>query len=218
MSQTVHLEVFYPHPPHRVWQVLTDRRALTAWMMENDFEPKLGHKFQFYSHPLPGLQTTIQCEVVELEEPTRLVYTWQEAPTAEPSLVIWTLTAVAGGTQLRLKHHQYSYTTAVTTPNRSGLMHPRRNVSEAALKWPGIHPSQLNSASWSAEPFPNPAESEAPSWRSNWSSGSAFNTANGSTPAKLFQFQPFTWEYLLNQQLPKVLVQDESIRNEQLIV
>jgi uncharacterized protein YndB with AHSA1/START domain len=111
MSQAVDLEVFYPYPPERVWQVLTDRRALADWMMENDFEPKLGHKFRFCSQPLPGLTTTIQCEVVELEEPIRLVYTWRESSTAQSSLVIWTLTTVAGGTQLRLKHHQYSYTT-----------------------------------------------------------------------------------------------------------
>jgi uncharacterized protein YndB with AHSA1/START domain len=121
MSQTVDLEVFYPYPPDRVWQVLTDRRTLAAWMMENDFAPKLGHKFQFYSQPLPGFTTTIQCEVVELEEPTRLGYTWQDSPAAEPSLVIWTLTPVTGGTQLRLKHYQYSYATAASA-NRLGAI------------------------------------------------------------------------------------------------
>ncbi len=39
MNQDVMLEVFYPqHSLGRVWQALTDRRALTAWMMDNDFE------------------------------------------------------------------------------------------------------------------------------------------------------------------------------------
>jgi len=37
MNQTVTLEVFYPHSPERVWQALIDRRALAAWMMDNDF-------------------------------------------------------------------------------------------------------------------------------------------------------------------------------------
>ena len=59
MSQEMELETFYPHPPERVWQALTDRRALSSWMMDNDFEACLGHQFQFQSCPLPGLKVTI---------------------------------------------------------------------------------------------------------------------------------------------------------------
>ena len=119
MIQAVKLEVFYPYPPERVWQVLTDRHALAVWMMDNDFQPKLGHKFRFHSCPLPGFTTTINCEVVELEAPLHLAFTWKEASTAELSLVIWTLTPVAGGTQLHLQHQEYHYTTAVAALNRS---------------------------------------------------------------------------------------------------
>jgi len=42
--------------------------------MENDFEPFLGHKFRFQSNSHSELKTTIHCEVVELDEPKRLVY------------------------------------------------------------------------------------------------------------------------------------------------
>lgn len=104
MSQNVVLEVFYPHPPERVWQALTDRRALSAWMMNNDFEPELGHRFQFHSCPLPGLEVTIHCQVLEVEAPNRLVYSWKERPSDQASRVIWTLSAVEGGTQVRLQH------------------------------------------------------------------------------------------------------------------
>lgn len=46
-------EVFYPHPPERVWLLLTNSRALAAWLMENDFEPRVECKFYFYSQSLP---------------------------------------------------------------------------------------------------------------------------------------------------------------------
>ncbi|MGB8698913.1 MAG: SRPBCC domain-containing protein, partial [Thermosynechococcaceae cyanobacterium] len=69
MSQEVVLEMFYPHPPERVWQALTDRRALSVWMMNNDFEAELRHQFRFQSYPLPGLEVTIYCEVLEVEAP-----------------------------------------------------------------------------------------------------------------------------------------------------
>ena len=116
MTQTVKIDIFYPYPPEKVWTVLTNRRALAAWLMENDFEPCLGHKFQFYADSLPGLQRKIECEVIELDEPHRLVYTWREPPTVEPSLVIWTLIAVDGGTQLQLKHLESCYAAAIALP------------------------------------------------------------------------------------------------------
>lgn len=114
MNQTVTLEVFYPHSPERVWQALTDRRALAAWMMDNDFEPRLGHKFHFRQAALPGFDTCIDCEVIELERPKRLAYRWQDAQTEHSTIVTWTLTAVAGGTTLQLRHHQPVQTTAIS--------------------------------------------------------------------------------------------------------
>ncbi len=50
-------EVFYPHSPEKVWLLLTNSRALAAWLMENDFEPRVGCKFCFYSQSLPGIDT-----------------------------------------------------------------------------------------------------------------------------------------------------------------
>jgi uncharacterized protein YndB with AHSA1/START domain len=49
MKRNVRIERFYPFPPERVFQSLTDPALLTQWLMENDFQPRLGHKFQFRS-------------------------------------------------------------------------------------------------------------------------------------------------------------------------
>ena len=108
MNKRVELSVFYPYPVEKVWQALTDRRILNTWMMNNNFEPHLGHKFKFKSE-IPGIKTVIHCEVVELDKPKRLAYTWQDEITSEPTLVVWTLTPVEGGTQLQLKHLQTGY-------------------------------------------------------------------------------------------------------------
>lgn len=104
MNQAIQLDVFYPQPPERVWQALTDPRALAAWMMDNTFEPRVGHRFQFQYPLCPGEVLRINCQVIELEEPKRLVYTWEDSSKLPPSYVIWTLESVAGGTQLRLEH------------------------------------------------------------------------------------------------------------------
>ena len=54
----MNLDVIYPYQPQRVWEVLTDSRALAAWLMENNFEPKVGHRFQFKHTALPGTNVT----------------------------------------------------------------------------------------------------------------------------------------------------------------
>ncbi|MEH2048103.1 SRPBCC family protein [Nostoc sp.] len=87
----LNMEVFYPYPPQRVWQVLTNRQALAVWLMENDFEPRLGHKFRFVHSTLPGLEGDIDCQVIELDEPRRLAFTWQDSMMCQPSVVTWTI-------------------------------------------------------------------------------------------------------------------------------
>lgn len=104
MLRTIKTQVFYPYPPQRIWQVLTERRALSAWLMDNDFEPRVGHKFRFQHSTSPGLDGTIHCEVIELAQPKCLSYTWQDSLMHQPSIVTWTLEPVDGGTRLQLEH------------------------------------------------------------------------------------------------------------------
>jgi uncharacterized protein YndB with AHSA1/START domain len=147
MSQEMDLETFYPHPPERVWQALTDRRALSSWMMDNDFEACLGHQFQFQSCPLPGLKVTIYCQVLEVEAPKRLVYSWKEHPSDPASRVVWTLVPAAGGTQVRLQHRASSSVSIPVfgqpIPNRSM---PREIDSQLTSMTALIHPFQTGSS------------------------------------------------------------------------
>src|SRR5437868_2888446 len=98
MRREVRLEVIYPHPPERVWKALTDPGALAKWLMPNDFLPRLGHRFRFVQKT-PGnpKREVVQCEVVELEAPHRLAYTWRSDPNSTPELVCWTLEPVEAG-------------------------------------------------------------------------------------------------------------------------
>ncbi len=124
----LNMEVFYPYPPQRIWQVLTNHRALAAWLMENDFEPRVGHKFQFQHSTLPGLGGSIDCEVIELDEPRRLSYTWQDGMMCQPSIVTWTLKPVDGGTRLQLEHKGLSHEFVETLDATS--LHERMRLSQ----------------------------------------------------------------------------------------
>jgi len=105
VSYRIDLEQSYSYPPEEVWRALTESAALAEWLMPNDFEPRLGHKFQFRSKPMPGWRGFVECEVIEFEVPRRLAYTWVgDSDWKEPTIVRWTLEPVEGGTLLRLEH------------------------------------------------------------------------------------------------------------------
>jgi uncharacterized protein YndB with AHSA1/START domain len=104
MKGAVTFERIYPYPAARVWRALTDRRALAEWLMPNDFEPTVGHKFQFNVGPQLGWRGFVDCVVLEVDEPRRLSYSWVGDPKHPPTIVTWILTPVEGGTLLRLEH------------------------------------------------------------------------------------------------------------------
>ncbi len=105
MKREVRLEVIYPHSPERVWKALTNRDALAQWLLPNDFQPRLGHRFRFLKDAKDRQkQSVIHCEVVEVDAPHRLAFTWRSEPDAPPDLVCWTLEPVEAGTRLRLEH------------------------------------------------------------------------------------------------------------------
>jgi uncharacterized protein YndB with AHSA1/START domain len=102
MKRDLHFENVYPHPLEQVWAALTDSAALSQWLMPNDFEPRVGHRFRFRTKPAPGFDGIVDCEVLEVEPPHRLVYSWKGGGV--DTLLTWTLRADPRGTHLRLDH------------------------------------------------------------------------------------------------------------------
>jgi uncharacterized protein YndB with AHSA1/START domain len=102
MTRSIVRERVFAYPPERLWTALTDSSALAEWLMENDFQPVLGHKFTFRTKPRPGFDGIVRCQVTELDPPRRLAYSWGGG--GHETVVTWTLEPVAGGTRLRLEH------------------------------------------------------------------------------------------------------------------
>lgn len=107
MSETVELDVELKSPIERVWRALTDPATLSRWMLfaSNDFQPVVGHTFQF--RDAPGWDGAVDCEVIEVDEPHRLSYTWATdgaSDTPNATVVTWTLAETEGGvTRLHLE-------------------------------------------------------------------------------------------------------------------
>jgi uncharacterized protein YndB with AHSA1/START domain len=96
------LEREMPHRPEKVWRALTEGKLVDDWLMKNDFQPIVGHKFQFRSTPVPNWDGIIEGKVLAVEPNTRLAYTW--ASMGMESVVTWTLTPTPSGTHVRMEH------------------------------------------------------------------------------------------------------------------
>ena len=118
MKTDLRFEAVYPYSPERVWQALTDPVELGQWLMPNDFEPRLGHKFQFRTKPVPGFDGIVNCEVTELDVPRRLAYKW--AGGEIQSVVSFTLHPVSEGTRLVLEHAGFAGVGAVMVSSLLG--------------------------------------------------------------------------------------------------
>jgi uncharacterized protein YndB with AHSA1/START domain len=91
-----------PHPPEKIWRALTQGPLIKEWLMENDLQPVVGHKFNFRSTPAPNWNGVIDCEVLAVEPNKRLSYSW--GALGLESVVVWTLVPTSGGTLVRMEH------------------------------------------------------------------------------------------------------------------
>jgi uncharacterized protein YndB with AHSA1/START domain len=100
-NRSVVIEREMPHPPEKIWRALTHGELIKEWLMENDFQPAVGHKFTLRATPAPNWSGIIECEVLAVEPNARLSYSW--GTMGMVTVVTWTLTPTAGGTHLRME-------------------------------------------------------------------------------------------------------------------
>lgn len=98
-------EEHFPQSVEKLWQALTDPATLAVWLMENDFEAKVGKRFTLRCSPPTGGSELIEAEVLELEPPHRMVWSWRDAArNDELSRVSFELRREGIGTLLSLRH------------------------------------------------------------------------------------------------------------------
>jgi uncharacterized protein YndB with AHSA1/START domain len=100
-TRTLVIEREMPHPQEKIWRALTEGHLIEEWLMTNDFQPVVGHRFTFRATPVPGWSGIIECEVKAVEPHSRLAYSW--GTMGMESVVTWTLTPTEGGTHIRME-------------------------------------------------------------------------------------------------------------------
>jgi len=110
MKRDITLECTYDSTPDEVWTALTDPAALSEWLMPVEgFAPQVGQRFLFRTKPMPGWDGTVACEMLEVDRPRRLAYTWKGGGNSIPATTVtWILEPTPEGTRVRLEHTGFS--------------------------------------------------------------------------------------------------------------
>ncbi len=95
-TRSVVVERDLSHPPEKIWRALTQDHLIAEWLMKNDFNPVVGHRFKFRAE-----WGAVDCQVMVVEPNKTLSYTW--GAFGLESVVTWTLTSTSTGTHLRME-------------------------------------------------------------------------------------------------------------------
>jgi uncharacterized protein YndB with AHSA1/START domain len=95
-NRSVVTERELPHSVEKVWRAITQGPLLEQWLMKNNFEPIVGHRFEFRAD-----WGSVEGQVLTIEPNQGLSYTWEAFGLK--SVVTWTLTATHAGTHLRVE-------------------------------------------------------------------------------------------------------------------
>ena len=125
-SRSLVVERVLPHPPEKLWRALTESSLLAQWMMNNDFEPVVGRKFQFRADPMPNWNGIVDCEVLVVDPHKCLSYNW--------GVGVRRRAAMEGAVDVdsRRRRHSRSHG-AVRLPSRSTGSLSRRKVRLAEI-------------------------------------------------------------------------------------
>lgn len=106
------LDEVFPHAPATIWKALTSAQLIARWLMPpKGFEPVVGNAFTYQTTPGGSWDGVIHCRVLEVVPNQRLAYAWKGGHADNvgygaplDTVVTWSLTAVEGGTRVRLVH------------------------------------------------------------------------------------------------------------------
>jgi uncharacterized protein YndB with AHSA1/START domain len=126
----------YPHPPAKVWRAVTDPALIPLWTATGaggrpeGFTPTGGTKFRFVAKPKPGWSGVVDCEVLEVDEPSLLRYSWADGE-GDVTQVTYRLEPHAGGTRFTYEHTGFTGVGGVFMAKLLG--HVRRKMLSAGL-------------------------------------------------------------------------------------
>ena len=104
-TEPIILEKTLDAPVSKVWKAITDKNEMKQWYFNlADFKAEIGFTFQFMGGPEEGIQYLHVCEVTEVVNERKLMYSWRYEGYAGISYVSFELNEQGNKTEVRLTH------------------------------------------------------------------------------------------------------------------
>jgi len=100
----------YPYSPATVWRAVTDPELVPRWTSTGQggrpvgFAAEAGNRFQLVARPRPGWRGIVDCEVLEVREPSLLRFSWTGDENGPTTYVTYRIEPNAGGTRFTYEH------------------------------------------------------------------------------------------------------------------
>jgi uncharacterized protein YndB with AHSA1/START domain len=100
----------YPHSPGKVWRAVTDPALIPLWTATGaggrteGFATVVGTRFQFIGKPKPGWNGVVDCEVLEVDAPSLLRWSWTDTSSGDTTQVVYRIEPHEGGTRFSYEH------------------------------------------------------------------------------------------------------------------
>ncbi len=105
MKKDIHREISVEASIDQVWEAITSRESLSQWYMStSNFEPVVGCQFVFEDKPQGKWDGKVHGEVLQVEAPSQLVYSFWGNQMKGKTTVRWTLTEEGQNTRIRVDH------------------------------------------------------------------------------------------------------------------
>src|SRR6478609_9897466 len=107
---SIHIVRDYPHQVPKVWHAVTNPELIPQWTATGaggrpeGFAPIVGTKFQFVAKPKPGWNGVVDCEVLEVDEPHLIRFSWTDTSSGAVTKVAYRLEPHVDGTRFTFDH------------------------------------------------------------------------------------------------------------------
>ena len=104
----------YPYSIQEVWLVMTDPDLVAQWTMTGQggrpegFIGVVGTKFRIVGKPRMGWRGIVDCQVLQVDAPHLLRYTWQGDEGGQITTVTYRLQSTGTGTRFTWEHTGFS--------------------------------------------------------------------------------------------------------------
>lgn len=106
-TDAISFDIELQHSPAKVWRALTEPELMKEWLLPVlGFKLEAGAQFMFKTQAYPGWDGTVSCQLLEVEPPHKISYTWT-VPFLS-TIVTFTLTPQGAGTRLQIVQTGFS--------------------------------------------------------------------------------------------------------------